>query len=155
MIQFNYHRYFYLLFIVIVSLCLQLSLECTRWWATSSTTTLWAPRAPSPTQRASTVRMTSFHSHFHLSFFFNGTDVLETNIKSLKKPRSYTDASKYPHIPQLRYQKKHSYISTGIILALHQTFQMIPIVLEVHLFNLLHYFSISVLCQFILWLHSI
>lgn len=40
---------------VIVFLYLQLSLECTRWWVTSSTTMLWAPQAPSPTPRASTV----------------------------------------------------------------------------------------------------
>lgn len=37
--------------------CSQLSWECTRWWATSSTTTLWAPQEPSPTPRASTVRL--------------------------------------------------------------------------------------------------
>lgn len=40
---------------VIIFLYLQLSLECTRWWVTSSTTMLWAPQAPSPTPRASTV----------------------------------------------------------------------------------------------------
>lgn len=71
-------RYFYPVFIVIAFLYSQLSLECTHWWATSSTTTLWAPREPSPTQRASTVRITSFQLHLHL---FISEDDSETNTE--------------------------------------------------------------------------
>lgn len=41
---------------------------------------LWAPQARSPTQRASTVRMTSFHIKFYLLLLV----ILQTNIESQK-----------------------------------------------------------------------
>lgn len=44
-----------------VYVILQPSWECTHWWATNSTTTLWAPQAQSPTQKASTVCTMHIH----------------------------------------------------------------------------------------------